>query len=207
MGIQQLIENKTSFGRFAAYITGIACFVLVGLHIKDNTGYYFNVSAEPLMRTIYGKNPFMEAKNVGDYIKTIAKQGDQVALVGAEPQMYLYTGLDAPTRHHYFAFMVQTDTIAVPKTIDWVKEFNADLLTKKPRFLVFFKHDISTSAVNNSAISYFNEAFNKEIAPNYKVIGIAETKPDMSIVYTFGEEKLRARPIQADNLVYIFERK
>ncbi len=207
MGIQKLIENKTSFGRFAATATGIVCFLLIAFHINTNSGYYFNITAEPLMRAVYEKNPFLEAKQVGDYIKTIANKDDKIALVGAEPEMYLYTGLDAPTRHHYFAFMVQTDTIAVPKTIDWVKEFNTDLITKKPRFIAFFKYEISTSAVTNSAIGYFNKAFNEDIMPNYKVIGFAETKPDKSIVCRFGEDKLRDYQPQTDNLVYIFERR
>ncbi len=207
VGLQKLIENKTGFGRFAVYATTSLCVLLTFLHIKSNAIYYFNDTTESLMRAVYDKNPFLEAKKVGDYIKTIAQPSDQVALVGAEPQMYLYTGLDAPTRHHYFAFMVQTDTLAVPKTVEWVKEFNNDLITKKPRFIVFFKHNISTSAVNNSAIDYFNKAFNERIAPNYRPVGIAETKPDKSIVCTFGEAKLLNYKAQADNLVYIFERK
>jgi hypothetical protein len=41
-------------------------------------------------RAIYGGNPFIEAGEVGDYLRTHTQPNERIAVIGSEPEIYFY---------------------------------------------------------------------------------------------------------------------
>ncbi len=133
--IQSLLE-----GRGKVLATLIPALIFAGIflqNIASHSGYYFNPNYDNILRDTYGMNPFPEAKVIGDKLKTMAKKGDKILLIGSEPQLYIYTGMDAPNRHAYFTHLVSDATKT--RANDWQKEFTDNLNQEKPRFVVVFK--------------------------------------------------------------------
>ena len=147
----------------------LAIFVLLFIvSLNKMSSYYFSPDHHNVLRNAYGMNPFPESLIIGDFLNQRAQPGDQVALFGAEPQLYVYTKMDPPTKHAYFTYLVKDTTTTNSKA--WQQEFINDMERERPRFVVFFNHRISQLVHPNSDKTIFNW-FNQYINRGYKRIG------------------------------------
>jgi hypothetical protein len=174
--------------------------VLVFMHSNKLKNYYYHPNYEQILRTVYGGNPFPEAVEIGKFINSISKPEDQLVIMGSEPQIYFYTHKKCPSRHAYFAAIVDN----VPEHKQWQREFVADVEKAKPKYFVFFNHGISLF-VQPGTDQYVFQWANKYIQDNYKIIGIVDMLGQTSN-YIFNETAATYRP-QSQQYVMIFERK
>ena len=144
--LQSLLEGR---GKMLATLIPALIFGAIFLqNIASHSSYYFNPNYENILRDTYGMNPFPEAKVIGDKLKPMAKKGDKILLIGSEPQLYIYTGMDAPNRHMYFTHLVSDATKT--RANEWQKEFIEDLSREKPRFVVIFQNQVSLGVKPNA---------------------------------------------------------
>ncbi|MBK8923558.1 MAG: hypothetical protein IPM81_19045 [Saprospirales bacterium] len=64
------------------------------------------------------RNPFVEDKVLSDVLKSKMRAGDRVAVLGSEPQYYIYLDKKAPSRHFYMAFTMRP----IPESDAWQQE-------------------------------------------------------------------------------------
>ncbi|MBK9487944.1 MAG: glycosyltransferase family 39 protein [Haliscomenobacter sp.] len=57
-----------------------------------------------IMRKLFGSNPFVEDEIVARLIESEIKPNETLAVLGSEPQIYVYLKRKAPSRHFYTAF-------------------------------------------------------------------------------------------------------
>lgn len=182
-----------------AYLSVFIVGTLV--HLNKNKDYYFSPDYDRIMRTVYGNNPFPESMAIANYINANSKPEDGIVLLGSEPQIYFYTKKKCPSRHAYFAALVND----VPEHRGWQREFVNDVEKAKPKYLVFFNHQISLFIQPNTD-RYVFEWYEKYVRENYDVIGLVDMVNGYTSVYKWREQMNGYQP-QSQSQIYIFERK
>lgn len=170
-------------------------------HASSFAGYYFTPDYDAILRGVYGNNPFPESMVIGDYINANSKPEDGIVLMGSEPQIYFYTKKKCPSRHAYFAALVNN----VPQHKEWQREFVRDVEKAAPRYFVFFNHGISLFVQPNTDQYIFDWA-KKYVNDNYKMVGIVDMIDGRPTVYLWKEKALTYKPT-GQNMIYVFERK
>jgi hypothetical protein len=175
--------------------------ILTFNHLSSQKSYYFNPNYERILRTVYGNNPFPESMEIANWITANSKPEDQIVLLGSEPQIYFYTKKKCPSRHAYFAAIVDN----VPQHKEWQREFVADVEKASPRYLIFFNHPISLFVQPNTD-QYVFEWANKYVNENYQLVGLVDMIEGQRANYIWREQLMNYKP-SAQNIIYVYERK
>ncbi len=176
--------------------------VLVFMHLNKQRAYYFHPNYDLILRQVYGTNPFPETMEIANYINSVAKPEDQLAVFGSEPELFIYTNKMSPTRHIMFSTIVA----AIPEHKQFQREFVADIEKVKPKYFVFYRVGISL-LVQANVDQYVFDWANKYIADNYKVVGVVDMVPgQLHGTYAFGKDAETFKPTSQD-VIFVFERK
>lgn len=205
-GISQLAQNLFKFKwpyvpHSLLIISGIMAFNHVQSKNKEFFGYYSSrANYNMILRQVYGENPFPECVEVARFLKSRMSAEDKVIIVGSEPQIYVYLNKECPTRHAYFAAIVNN----VPEHKEWQREFASDIEKSAPKYLVFFNHRISLLVqpnTDNYVFTWLNEYVNK----NYRIIGLADMKAGLPTEYVY-DAALNQYKVSGQHQIYIYER-
>jgi len=181
------------------YLSIFALFVFS--HVSAYSEYYFDPNYDTILRAVYGNNPFPEAKEIANYIDKNSKPEDGIVVVGSEPELYFYTKKNSPSRHAYFSAIVDN----VPEHHQWQREFVSDVEKAKPRYFIFFNHNLSLLVQPNTD-TYVFDWMKVYIDSNYRIAGVVDMIDGQPSVYKWGASALSYRPV-SKTLVYIFERR
>lgn len=201
-GILGFMNDKLNLKQPALKYVYLGIFII--FVIKNLNGmktYYFHPNYERILRTVYGNNPFPETLEIANYINTHSKPEDQTAVLGSEPEFYIYTNKNYLSRHAYFAAIV-ADFKQHPQ---WQREYAADIEKAKPRYLVFYNHGISLFVQPNTDKFIFEWA-NKYISEHYNMIGLVDMIDGQQSTYLWNEALSGYQP-KGQNMIYIYERK
>lgn len=170
-------------------------------HVKKFKQYYFKPNYERIMRSTYGNNPFPEMKELAKQMNVFLKPSDQVAVIGSEPQFYVYTNKKAPSQHLFFTVLVAD----MPEHKQWQREYSKSIEEMNPNYLVYVFHPISLLVQPNTD-TYIFEWVNKYINDNYKLIGLVDMVDGYRSVYKWNQELVDYKPM-SQSVIYVFERK
>jgi len=200
-GFNYLLTEKFNVRSQRTPYIYVAVFLVFALmHLNRNKSYYFHPNYDRILRTVYGNNPFPESMAIANYINSISKPEDGIVVMGSEPQIYFYTKKHCPSRHAYFAALVD-DT---PQHKEWQREFVRDVEKAKPRFFVFFNHQISLF-VQPGTDRYIFDWYNKYVTDNYHIIGVVDMIDGYTSNYVW-KEQLSTYKMQSQTAIYVYER-
>jgi hypothetical protein len=91
-----------------------------------------SLSPDELVRQTYGKNPFVESKEVGKRVAALTSPEDRVFIAGSEPQILYYAKRRSPTR---FVVMYPA-MIPTPVAGDYQREIVDALQQSAPKVIV-----------------------------------------------------------------------
>lgn len=188
------VGNKLSWAAFPFAAVAILTSIFI------NSGYYFSPDVHNIIRGAYGDNPFEESKEVGRYLKSRAQPGDKVAVLGSEPQIFLYSGMKSPSRHTFVAFIVSLN----PNSKKWQDELVQDVEKDKPKYLVIVYHPYSWALDPKSDMTAYNWMWNYARA-NYHPIGYADMISRNDTRYKWDAEALSYRP-EGKEYLTVYER-
>lgn len=174
--------------------------LLTYTHISALKSYYFKPNYERILRTVYGNNPFPESMEIGNWINANSKPEDNIVLLGSEPQIYFYTKKRSPSRHAYFAAIVDN----VPQHKEWQREFVKDVEKANPKYLVYFNHPISLFVQPNTD-KYVFEWANTYVNSNYHLVGLVDMIEGQHSSYLWREQIGNYKPV-SQNIIYVYER-
>ncbi len=180
-------------------------FVFTIMNIAGKSDYYFNPDHTDLLREVYGFNPFPEARQVGEYIKKNTQEGDEIAVMGSEPQIHYYSGRRAPSKHCYYAHLVS----GTPKHAQWQQELINDVTQARPKYIVFLNHKISWLSQSTAEKGIFSWA-EKFLQENYVLDGVVDMVQRGDIRYAWGADAATYRPAQEksnpnDNIIRVYK--
>ena len=97
-------------------------------------------SPERLARVLYALNPFPESIEVARYIKARTGDGEKLAVIGSEPQIYFYAHRPAATGFVYtYALMEENN----PYASRMQRQMIDDIERARPRFVVLVNASVS----------------------------------------------------------------
>ncbi|MCC7246360.1 MAG: glycosyltransferase family 39 protein [Saprospiraceae bacterium] len=201
MFFAQYLPSLTTAAKFSP----VLMILLLLFNLIKQQQYYFRPNLTAVVRNTYGDNPFNPIKRVGDFLKKRVKPEDKLALIGSEPQLYVYTGLDSPTRHAYFTYLM-LDTTKTPRIFDWQREFKEDLVRENPKYMVFTSHAISVYANKNSDMRIF-DWLTQHIQNNYNRIGCVEIPPNNDYKYYLTDAEVKGMVPKTQFFIDVYEHK
>ncbi|MDA9564131.1 glycosyltransferase family 39 protein [Flavobacteriales bacterium] len=176
--------------RLAKYVALSIFLLVLGHHlhkINNDTvikNYYSRPDAMNVLRKVYGQNPFPESKIVGDWIKNNSEEGDQIAILGSEPQIFFYADRRGVSKHNYCGYLVKN----TPHHAEWQQEYIADVEAAMPKFLVYFRHPVSWLTQPNVDMSIF-QWFDPFANKNYDLVGMTQVLSENQLAYKWGKQE------------------
>jgi hypothetical protein len=173
----------------------------IGLYAVRERTYLFSMGPRELSRAMYGTNPFVEAVEIGSYIKQHSDPSDRIAVLGSEPEIYFYADRKAATGYIYTYALMESQRFASQMQAEMIKEVES----AHPRYLVFVRIDHSwlVSPSSDQRIVGWARDY---VGRCYDLVGVADlfSEEKSGIVWDAAAQSYEA---QSDNLVYTFRRK
>jgi len=175
----------------------IACLFSVlaqGYYLLAMTPYEFS-------RSSYGSNPFPEAVQVGEYIRTHSDAGARVAVLGSEAEIYFYSHRRASTGYLFTYSLMETHQYAAGLQGDMIAEIEA----AQPEYIVYVTCAASWLKRVDSPETLF-DWISQYVPAHYHAVGIADIPTSGKAKYIWGPEAASYR-ITSDNVIVIWRRK
>jgi hypothetical protein len=170
--------------------------------ITKEKKYFLSATPLEISRTIYGLNPFPESIVVADYVQKITSPKDKIAVIGSEPQIYLYAKRKAATGYIYTYGLVDGSRYNKPMIDEMIKEIES----AKPKALVFCSIGASWGAQYKESYDYYMNWLNEYVNQYYDVVGIADLVSADETKYIWGPEALNHQSREG-RLIYVLKRK
>ncbi len=138
MGVQ-IGRNLSS--KYKDLLLAALLLCVFAFHFSNQRNVYIKPSVESWARRSYGNNPFLEIQDIASKLKTYGNVKEEVAVMGSEPQLYVYLKQTPFTAHTFITFLNKRH----PRRGKMRSEFTSDVQGEKPLYLVFVNHPYSWS--------------------------------------------------------------
>lgn len=144
--------------------------VVMGIGIGEKQQYYFVENPGEISRRIYGLNPFVESEAIGDFIRRNSDEGDKIAVIGSEPQIYFFAERESATGFIYMYPLMEDHEYNLEMQEQMINEIE----TSEPEVIVMV--DITASWLKKPAspIRIFRWWMQKAADDNYRMLGVVE---------------------------------
>ncbi|MFN0216088.1 MAG: ArnT family glycosyltransferase [Saprospiraceae bacterium] len=95
-------------------------------------GYWFWENHRATQWRAYGNNPFQEMAEIGAELKKRSAPTDSIAIIGSEPELFLYADRPSALSHLFFQGVVQDHA----RSAQFQKQTREELWGRRPRFVV-----------------------------------------------------------------------
>lgn len=202
-GVDTLVRTmKIRSGRSAAIAAFAATLLVVGQWIAVERDYLFRHSPDDIARNTYQLNPIVELRQVGAYLNARTTPDDRIAVLGSEPQIFLYANrLSAATLIVMYPMLWAPPEMALELQRKTISEIEA----ANPKFLI---------AVDNATSWAFEEHSNRMILHwaeeyvrrGYFLVGIVEVGYPGSSTFVWGQQAVQHKP-SSRSVIRIYERR
>lgn len=146
-------------------VVGLATVIV----LAKGQAHYFEDGANDISIAIYRNNPFVESVEIARYLKENSLQSDRIAVLGSEPQIYLYADRRAVTGYIYTYGLMENQRYNSRMQQEMISEIEAG----RPEFLVYCNLPNSWLARPDSPTLIFDWA-KAYIQRDYALVGVAD---------------------------------
>jgi hypothetical protein len=197
--VREFISGESSTKMWLTIIPALVFLAALGISVYHDREFFFVSDPVAACHRLYGHNPFPEAPQIADFIRRRAGAGDQIAVIGSEPEIYFYSRLRSATGYVYTYPLMEPQPFAVSMQ----EEMETEIERAMPRFVIFA--DVSTSWLSgpesNLGILGWAEKF---VKTHYQLVGVVDLL-DEGTVYRWDSD---ARTYQghSDTRVLVFQK-
>ncbi len=197
------IERTTSLlkatpNRFLHAVPALIFAAAWVVSFAKDSDFYFANDRNSACHRVYGANPFPEAPRIADFIRSRAASGDEVAVIGSEPEIYFYSGLHSATGFVYMYPLMER----VPFAKVMQQELESEVENTQPRFIVFVAVSASWLRSTDSEAGIFDWS-HKFIAEHYQLVGLVDLMGDDT---EFHFDDVRSYQSRSSSRVLIYQR-
>ncbi|MCP4344697.1 MAG: hypothetical protein GY795_04115 [Desulfobacterales bacterium] len=178
--IPSLATKKSSI-RYALPV--LILIICLTLSVWRQRIFLFHMSPLQASRTTYGYNPFPESLELARFIRASTRQGDRIAVIGSEPQIFFYSGRRSATGYIYMYPLMEHHDFALQMQKEMIREIES----ARPEYLLFV--NISTSWLgqkdSHKLIFEWLEKYRKQ---HYKMVGLADMLRGSATLYQWGQD-------------------
>ena len=153
---------------------------VVGITILTCAGIWFRQTPDEAARTTYQADPFPEAERIAQFINMHSSLSEPLVVLGSEPELYFLSQRHSATGYIYTYGMMEPQ----PYARRMQDEMIHDIVTSRPRFIVFVDDPMSWFRYPDSDLTIFNwwDAYRT----NYTMVAIADVLSSNTTVYAWG---------------------
>ena len=155
---------------------------------------------ERVPRELFGLNPFPESVEIARYLRARTAEGDRIAVIGSEPQIYFYAGRRGATGHVYMYPLMEDQPYASGMQRQMIDEIE----TARPRFVVLVNASSSWSVRPQSDRTLFE--WWERYQQNFDRVGFIDIMSDQLTTYVWDAAAASATP-KSLVCVAVFERR
>jgi hypothetical protein len=162
VSVQRGLERTASSG-LARAVAASVFLLAVGAYVVIEHDYLWRTNARTLNRQVYPANPFVEAEDIGRYLRNHTSPDDRIAVLGSEPEIYFYSGRRAATGYIYTYALMERQRYASRMQHEMIEEIEA----AHPAYLVFVRSTLSWLALREEepilqwADRYINRCYDR----------------------------------------------
>jgi hypothetical protein len=193
--------SPTGIGRLLTGNAGLWLVVLaIAVALGSQRQFLFEAAPADISRGIYLGNPFVEAVEVGNYIKTHSTPNSEVAVLGSEPEIYFYASRHSATPYIYTYALMEMQPLAARMQDELIH----DIEKAAPEYVVMVNVDYSWVVLPGSSKRVF-EWWQNYQTEYYEPVGLADMLPS-GTAYFWDDDARRASP-KAGSFVAVLKRK
>jgi hypothetical protein len=106
--------------------------LVIAWPVLAHRGYWFSENHRTILRRAYDNNPFQEMAAIGAELKKRSAPTDSIAVIGSEPELFLYADRPSALSHLFFQGVVQPHA----RRMQFQKQTREELWGRRPRFVV-----------------------------------------------------------------------
>jgi hypothetical protein len=169
--------------------------------ITNGRAYYLDDSPDEVNRKMYAGNPFVEAREVGARIARDTTPADTIAVIGSEPEIYVYSGRRPATGYLYAYPLVEPQ----PDNVRMQHEMIAEIEGARPKYLVYCDLQSSWAARPDSPKDILGW-FNRYAPAYYELVGLVEIGSSGTPPVYVWDAEARRTPMRPNSL-WVLRRK
>ena len=161
----------------------------------------FRMTPVQLSRELYGTSPFPEAIRVAAYIRDHTATGEQIAVLGSEPEICFYARRRSATAYLYMYPLTESQPYA--RTMQ--QEMSREVAGERPEYVVFvhvegsWLADLDDSPPPLDWWARYRDA-------NYDLVGVADIVSEERTEYRWDAEAQGYRT-QGDDYLQVYRRR
>jgi len=163
-GLGAVRARLATFGLFVA---------IASVVIMSNRHFLFGMPPAELIRAVYQTNPFLEAPEIGRYLRDHTDPADRVAVLGSEPELLFHADRPSATGYIYMYSLTERQ----PYAADMQQELIRDVASARPVYVVLV--DAAASWVSSlhpdTRVVTWANTF---VSTCYDRVGIADIDPN-----------------------------
>ena len=181
-GVLEHFERKlSSAGARGLFAIFVLAATLEPAYKQQN--FLFVLSPSRAAREVYGSNPFPETYEIGKFIKANSAEGDRIAVIGSEPQIYFYANRRSATGYIYTYPLMKNNEFALRMQQEMISEIES----VNPEYLVFVRSETSWLPKKSSNKLIF-EWFEQYKQRHYQPVGLVDVVSPEETIYRWGKE-------------------
>lgn len=195
------ILRKLPPGKWATAAASALLLISMSYPIFSQGKLLLNSTPHELCRTVYGLNPFPESLEIARFIKKNTGNGDTIAVLGSEPQIYFYSNRKAATGYIYAYPLMESHGFALKMQKEMVRQIES----AAPEYILYTNIPTSWLAGKESELMIF-DWLNAYLDKGYVIDGVVDIISSNFTVYKWEEEARRYSPVSGVNF-FIFRKK
>ncbi len=172
-----------------------------GVALYRQSDILIRLSDEAVSRSVYGDNPFPEARTIAEYIQDHSRPDDTIAVIGSEPEIYFYAHRRSATGHIYTYALMETHPFAREMQREMIQEIEA----ARPRFIVYVNVRKSWLARPES-FPHVRDWSRTYTAEHYELAGLVEITPSGTVTAWDAAVSGRALPDPDSSWLSVYRR-
>jgi len=175
--------------------------LLVLIPILQNIDYYIQPDFVKIHRESYGMNPFPELQQVGEALGRRSLPGDQIGILGSEPEVLVYSRRNSATGLLFLYNLFSRG----PRSAELQEQYVDDLRKNKPAYLVWITETGSWGADYGSTDLFHN--IRSLIDSGYDVCGKVEAFENGQPCVVVWDEAALKYQFEGIHRIYIYKRR
>jgi hypothetical protein len=135
------------------------------------------VPLDEVSRLIFGANPFVESREIAQYIRERTSEDERIAIIGSEPQIYFYANRRAATGYIYMYALMEDHPFSQQMQQQVIEEVES----VNPNYLVYVNVPNSWLVRPGSDRTIFN--WYSQYVQSYDLVGLVALAQDGATYY------------------------
>jgi len=127
---ERILKNRSLVIKYGCplFLAGICVFASIYQH----RNILFEMTSHQVARAVYGLNPFPEAIEVSRFVRSATEEGDRIAVLGSEPQIYFYSRRRSASGYIYMYALMEGHRHALKMQREMVTQIES----ARPKLLI-----------------------------------------------------------------------